>query len=376
MMLAEPQWLLLLLVIPLALLLHMRRGRRVVVLYPAVARVRQSGKSVRQRLRWLPMVMRCASMALLAVAMARPREGIGEVRSQVDGVAMMAVLDRSGSMAEPMEIDGGQMTKLEVLKQAFREFVGGSDVVEAPRGGKRRGPELPGRPHDLIGVVQFSGIAETLSPLSTVHETLMKRADDIELAPTSGYEAGTAVGDALALAAARLKDAEKEIQAREDALRSARHDEDRGDDATGNTGADEFTIRSKIVILFTDGDENAGDIHAATAAKLCQDWGIKVYTIGIGGVARGGLLNLPASSYDERVLQQIAEATGGVYRRAEDATALREVYKEIDELEKTTVRSIEYTSYKELFGPLALAAGLVLAGEIALSVLVLGRPAP
>ncbi|MCA9294367.1 MAG: VWA domain-containing protein [Phycisphaerales bacterium] len=367
---AEPLWLLLLLGIPVVLLMHLRRGRRVVVRYSAVDRIKASGRSLRQRLAWAPVLLRCVALALLALAMARPREGIGEVRSQVDGVAMMAVLDRSGSMGEPMELDGGQTNKLDVLKQTFCEFVGGSDAVATPLDGTRRGPKLPGRPHDLIGAVQFAGLAETLSPLSTVHDTLIKRVAEMQIPEIQGVANATAIGDALALAAARLKDAEKEIQAREDALRSARDD----GDATGNTGVDEFTIRSKIVILFTDGDENAGDIHALPAAKLCQDWGIKVYTIGIGGAVRRGPLNLRGTSYNAPLLRQIAEATGGVYRSAENAEALREVYEEIDALEKTTVRSIEYTSYNELFGRLALAAGLCVVGEIVLGALVLGRP--
>ncbi len=373
MTLHEPLWLLALLLVPLFASLHVRRHRRVVVRFAAIERIKDSGRSMRQRLRWAPIVMRCAALTLLAVAMARPREGIGEVRSMVDGVAMMAVLDRSGSMAEAMEIDGREMTKLDVLKGTFREFVSGTNAIEAPTGARRNGPELPGRVHDLVGLVQFSGIAETVSPLSGVHETLIKRAEEIELAPTTGFEAGTAIGEGIALAAARLKDAEKELQAREDALHAAIADDDT--EATTKTGADEFTIRSKIIILFTDGDENEGEIRVPAATKLCQDWGIKVYTIGIGGAPRRGFMRLPTSSYDERVLKHIAEATGGVYRRAENATALREVYKEIDELEKTEVRSIEYTSYNELFGVFALAAGLMVAGELALGALVLGRPA-
>ena len=367
---AEPLWLLLLLAIPFVLLLHVRRGRRVVVCYAAIERVEAAGASWRERLRWVPLALRTGALVLLVLAMARPREGVGEVRTSIEGVAMMAVLDRSGSMGEPMEIDGGQMTKLEVLKQAFREFVGGTEAVAEPQGLQRVGPTLPGRPHDLIGLVHFSGVAQTAAPLSSAHETLMRRADAIVLAPDRGYERGTAIGDALALAAARLKDAEQELKAREGALRSARGDQIEEGEAVGAIGEDEFLIRSKIIILFTDGDENAGEISAPNAAQLCKEWGIKVYTIGIGSAAGQGIRG---ASYDERVLAHIAEITGGVYRRAADAEALREVYKEIDELEKTVVRSLEYTSYRELFGVLATAAGALLLAEIALGSLVFGR---
>ena len=160
---------------------------------------------------------------------------------------------------------------------------------------------------------------------------------------TDEAEDGTAIGDAVALAAARLQNAERELGARDD-----------------------YEIKSKVVILLTDGRNNAGERSPEEAAGLARGWGIKIYTIGIGVGAREslrspfGLFRLPAgSSVDEASLRSLADTTGGIYRTAADGDALLGVYREIDRLERSEVESVRYESFRERFPPFALTALLV-----------------
>jgi len=188
-------------------------------------------------------------------------------------------------------------------------------------------------------------------------------------------EDGTAIGDAIALAAARLKKAEEEIRRRDaDLARS-------GLNGSGDAERPGFKIKSKAIVLLTDGRNNAGQYNPLDAAKLAAEWGIKIYTIGIGsaqaytgiGSAQAyttvqtimGSYRIPTSQdLDEGLLKAIAEKTGGFYSRADDTEALRSVVKKIDELEKTRVKSIQYTQYAERFGPLTTAALGLLALEM------------
>ncbi|UCF14281.1 MAG: VWA domain-containing protein, partial [Phycisphaerales bacterium] len=178
-------------------------------------------------------------------------------------------------------------------------------------------------------------------------------------------EDGTAIGDALALAAARLKKAEEEIQQRKAQLAAS------GEQISdANEGG--FKIKSKVIVLLTDGINNAGQYNPMQAAELAKNWGIKIYTIGIGsGQAYAtmqtifGTRRIPVGrTLDEGLLKTIAESTGGFYGRADDAEALREIVERIDELEKTEVKSVQYTQFAERFGPWTLAALLVLGLEM------------
>ncbi|HBS28959.1 MAG TPA: aerotolerance regulator BatA [Phycisphaerales bacterium] len=297
-----------------------------------------AGRTLRQRLVWLPPVLRALGLALLCVALARPRIGTGEVRTTARGVALMTVIDRSLSMQLPIEYAGQALSRIDVVKRVFKDFVAGD------------GRDLKGRPEDLIGLVTFSEFADTVCPLTRVHDTLVTLVDGIELADQN-IEQGTAIGDGMALGAARLKKAEEELQRR-------------------NAGeADpEFSIKSKALVLLTDGDENRGEMRARDAAELCREWGIKVYAIGIGDErggtirAQGRVIPIPrGAGFNERLMQAMAERTGGRYWRADDGESLRRVYEEIDALEKTDIVATEYTSYEEAFAPWA-SAGLTALG--------------
>jgi Ca-activated chloride channel homolog len=327
-----------------------RPRRRPVIVFSSVQLVEPLPATWRTRLRWLPAALVWMSLACLIVAVARPRLGIGEVRTTATGVAMMMVVDRSLSMALPIEMDGVEVTRIDAVKRVFQQFVEGD------------GRDLKGRTQDLIGLVTFARYADTVCPLVRIHSTLLRLVQGIELADQR-IEGGTAIGDGLALGAARLK------QAEEDLRKGERNPQD-----------PEFTIKSKVIVLLTDGDENSGEMRARQAAELCREWGIKIYAIGIGD-ERGGVLDTPAGrvivppsgGFDEGLMREITSSTGGRYWRATDAAALREAYEAIDKLETTEIKSREFTSYTETFMPLATASALGLALAMLLSSSVLRR---
>jgi len=308
------------------------------------------GESWRSRLAALPQLLRLCALALVIIALARPQAGIEKVEETSRGVAIEMVVDRSGSMGAEMDYDGRSMTRLEVVKQVFAEFVNG------------KGKELGGRPSDLIGMVTFARYADTVCPLTLAHGALSGFLDTIHLVPQENPENRTAVGDAIALAAARLKTAEETL---------ARQ-------SKGDVKA--YQIKSKIIILMTDGQNNTGRQSPEEAAALAKEWGIKLYTIGVGGddvvkvqTVFGARMVRTGEGVDQKSLAALAETTGGIFRMAGDAEALRAVYQEIDSLEKSEVESVRYVDYKEYFAVFGWAALALLLGETVLACTVLRR---
>ena len=346
--LAHPWALGLLAVIPIALAVAWVRTRRSRVLYPAAGLAALAGTSLRARLIRLPLLIRAVALALIVVALARPQDVEGLVRTTTEGIAMQLVVDRSRSMTEGIEIDGQRTTRLEAVKQVAQEFIAGND------------DDLEGRKGDMIGVIAFGSFADTVCPLVREHEALLELVGGIGVSPLQADQ-GTAIGDAVALAAARLREAEKEI------ARGLREDEPAAD---ARPDKPDFSIKSKAIILLTDGRNNRGEIDPLPAAGLCRDWGITLYTIGIGGGSieiRG--VRVPRSgTIDERTMTQMAEVTGGRFFMADNAEALRDIYAVIDELETTEIETSESVDYTERFTPFA-AIGL---GLIALESLLAG----
>lgn len=343
---AAPQAFLLLPLLPLVAWFYLRRGRTATVRFSSLRRVGTLGRSVRLWARPLLLVLRLAALALLIVAIARPQTSRSETRVSTEGIALEMVVDRSSSMRAEMDFEGERLNRLEVVKRVFTEFVVGN------------GDDLPGRPHDLIGMIAFARFADTAAPLVRAHDALVQFVRGTKIVQLRA-EDGTAIGDALALAAARLKRAEEDI---------ARWAE------SGN--GDAFTIKSKAIILLTDGRNNAGEMTPGQAAALARDWGIKIYAIGIGGGEEFitvqtplGAVRVPAVGLglDEATLRTVAEVSGGRYFVAADGDALRNVYREIDRLEKTEIETLELAQHDEAFLPYALAAGLLLLAEIVLS---------
>lgn len=337
----SPMVLVLLAVLPILAYLCYRRKGSAAVRFSSVGVLKECGGSWRVRFRRLLWVARFACLAVLIIALARPREGTTLSSRSTEGVAMEIVVDRSGSMKEMMVYGGEKLNRLEVSKLVLKDFISGGDGFE-------------GRSADMIGLITFARYVDTICPLVQGHAVLLEFLDKTELV-TIRSEDGTAIGDAIARAAARLKTAEDEIIDRNKRLRV-------GVGLAGEGEKDEFTIKSKIIILLTDGRNNVG-ANPLEAAALAKEWGIKIYTIGIESAAsRRGIVGLlRGGGVDERLLQRIAENTGGFYARAGSGGDLKKIYKEIDKLEKSEIKSVEYVEYAEQFGSWAFA-GLCLLG--------------
>jgi len=339
-----------LLAIPVVVYFHRYRRRGVAFRFSSTRNAAASGRSLRQRCLHAPLLLRVLALVFLTLALARPQQGLERVRDVSEGVAIEMIVDRSGSMGAEMAYGRERLNRLEVVKRVFEEFVNGNDK------------DLPGRGNDLIGMIAFARYADTICPLTLGHGALSRFLENVNLVQRK-REDGTAIGDAIALAAARLQTAEESV---------AKQVQETGD---------VYDIKSKIIILLTDGKNNTGKRHPLEATKLAAEWGIKIYTIGVGGgesMTRmpgllGDFLMRSESGLDDQTLKAIANETGGIYRQADNADALRAVYKEIDELEKSEIESVRFVDYREWFAPFALAALLCVALEIVLSCTVLRR---
>lgn len=346
----SPFVLLLLLLIPLAVLLHLKLRGGGSLRFSSTRAAHRAGRSSRQQLIHLPLALRVLALVVLIVGLARPQAGTEQVRDVSQGIAIEMVVDRSGSMGQEMEYDGNRLNRLEVVKKVFHEFASGN------------GGDLSGRPDDLIGMVSFARYADTACPLTLAHGALSGFIENVALV-TRKNEDGTAIGDAVALAAARLQTAEETL-ARQSGKDAGR-----------------FEIKSKVIILLTDGQNNAGARSPLEAADLARKWGIKIYTIGVGGneIPPGAndlfsrFLAQAGRGVDTRTLEKIAEITGGRFFMAEDADALRNIYGTIDKLEKSEFESARYIDYREMFPPLVYAGLLLLVLEILLSCTVFRR---
>ena len=284
--LASPAWLLLLLLLPLVWAWSRRRRRRALVL-PALATSGDLPRTWRERLRAAPETLRALVFVLGVVALARPQQLEAGRPVTTSGVDIVLALDASGSMKAE---DFQPRNRLEVAKQAAIDFVGD-------------------RPSDRIGLVSFAGQAVTQAPLTLDHDAV---EDAIERVQIGALAEGTAIGTALATSVNRLRPSD---------------------------------ARSRVVILLTDGVNNAGQIDPLTAAETARALGVRVYTIGVGTTGEAPyLLEDPRFGrryvrvvvrIDEDVLRDISGRTGGRYFRATDPRALAAVYDEIDRLERS-----------------------------------------
>ena len=307
---------LVLLAVPVFLLARRAPGR---VLFSSFKLLPGGGRGWRARLAWVPDAVLALSLVALVLALAGPRIGERVSRVQREGIAIMMVVDTSGSMAAlDLSTPDRERTRLQAVQDVFEQFVLG-------------GGGLGGRPDDAIGVVSFARYADTAAPVTLDHESLVAVARNLEITRLRS-EDGTAIGDALGLAVERLR---------------------------------ESPATSRIAVLLTDGVNNAGVESPPSAAELAHSQGVKVYTIGAGstGIApvrdqRGVLRSVPVQ-IDEATLRNIADRTGGRYFRADNAEALVEVYAEIDRLERTRITEERSRQYEELFA-IPLLAGLLL----------------
>jgi Ca-activated chloride channel homolog len=275
------------------------------------------------RFAFIPSLLRLSILVLFLVALAGPQTVLEESNITTEGIDIILSVDCSGSMAaEDFTINGQRMNRLDVIKNVVQEFI-------------------TGRHNDRIGFIAFSAKAYTICPLTTDYSWLITNLARVRLGM---MQDGTAIGSAIASSVGRLKNSK---------------------------------AKSKIVILLTDGINNAGSIDPLTAAHTAQAMKIKVYTIGAG---TKGVAPFPARDFfgrtvyqniqidiDETTLKEIARLTGGQYFRATDTDSLRKIYKEIDSLEKTLIEEKGYKEYTELFVYVLAAAFVLLMLEIILS---------
>ena len=263
--------------------------------------------SVRVALAWLPAALRVFGLVLLVIALARPRITLTDTIVESEGLDIVLAVDTSGSMQEQdMSINRVSQDRLEVAKRVLRDFV-------------------EGRPHDRIGVVVFGEEAFTFVPLTTDHGSLLEVLRGVEIGVAGAK--GTAIGSAIAVGAKRLKD---------------------------------LDAPSRVLIVLTDGRNNAGHIQPMEAAQAAAALDIKVYTIGVGAQNTGmrGIF-FGSEGLDEEGLKAIADVTGGRFFRAQDSKALRAIYETIDELEPSPAEVRELVHHEELFRRFAVP-GLVL----------------
>ena len=255
------------------------------------------GTSLLVYMRHLPFVLRTLAVALLIVILARPQSTDNWSSSSTEGIDIMLAMDISGSMlAQDLKPN-----RLEAAKDVAASFING-------------------RPNDNIGLFVFSAESFTQCPLTTDHTVLLNLFKDIQ---SGMIQDGTAIGLGLANAVSRVKDSK---------------------------------AKSKVIILLTDGSNNAGEIAPVTAAEIAKTFGIRVYTIGVGTKGEAPYpfqtafgvqyQNIPVD-IDEPTLKQIAATTGGQYFRATDNASLKEIYSEIDQMEKTKISVQEFSKKQE-----------------------------
>jgi Ca-activated chloride channel family protein len=322
--LREPWFLLLaVLAVPVFFLSRRAPGR---VIFSSV-RALPAVRSWRTRLAALPDTLLALAVVGLAIALAGPRAGDRSTQVRREGIAIVVAVDRSGSMnALDLSLPDQERTRLDAVKAVTRQFVQG-------------GGGLRGRSDDQVGLVTFARYADTRCPLTLDHDQFAAIAGSLRIV-TRRDEDGTAIGDGLALSIERL--------------RAAR-------------------ARSRVIILLTDGVNNAGDVEPLAAARMAREAGVKVYTVGAGtsGLApvraidpftgQSVLQGMPVE-IDEGLLREIASTTGGQYFRATDAAALEKIYRQIDRLERTRISEDHFLAYREYYGwMVTFAMGLSLS---------------
>lgn len=303
---------------------RLKRGGGATVRVSSLSGMVRAPKSFKYYLRHAPLVMRLLAVGLLVLAVARPQRVISGENVNTEGIDIVMSLDISGSMlARDFAPD-----RLEAAKSITAQFI-------------------MDRPSDRVGLVVFAGEAFTQSPLTTDRAALVNLLQGIRSGMITD---GTAIGNGLATAVNRLKESDSP---------------------------------SKVIVLLTDGVNNSGQIDPMSAAQIAADYGIRVYTVGVGtqGVAPypaydafGNLIFQNAKvEIDEKMLGEISKLTGGDYFRATDNDSLKEIYAQINKLEKAKVEVEQFTQYRYVYHALALMALVLLLGEFFVRYFVLRR---
>lgn len=317
-----PSFLWLLALLPLLALLRGRRGPVAAVQFSSADIARQVARETRSRAgKWLAP-LKLLALALLIGALARPQFGRSSSTVEASGVDMILALDCSGSMESlDFKLDNQPASRIEIVKSVVSKFI-------------------DGRPNDRIGLIGFAGAPYLVSPLTLDHDWLQQNLERVQIGTV---EDGTAIGSALATSVNRLR---------------------------------EQPGKSKIIVLLTDGQNNMGKIMPETAAQAAKAMGVKVYTIGAGVRGEAPVpvtdafgnkrLAMAKVDVDEATLQKIAAETGGKFFRATDTQSLKNIYGEIDRMEKTTHQLKRFEHQGELFAWAVLPALALLGAGIGL----------
>ena len=281
------------------------------------------GKTWREWLVHVPFVLRVVALTMIVIVLARPQSSDNWQNTEIEGIDIMMTIDVSTSMLS----EDLKPNRLEAAKDVAAQFING-------------------RPNDNIGLTIFAGESFTQCPLTVDHEVLLNLFKNVQCGLV---EDGTAIGLGIANAVTRLKDSK---------------------------------AKSKVIILLTDGTNNAGAVSPLTAAAIAKQFGIRIYAIGVGTngeapypfqTAMGiRYQNIPVE-IDEQVLREIASTAGGEYFRATSNSKLKEVYEEIDKLEKTKLNVREFSTKEEEYQPFALVALIAVILELALRATILRR---
>jgi Ca-activated chloride channel family protein len=319
---AHPWLLLLLLAIPLLAYWRGKSGPAAALTFSSTATLRALGKSSAARAGKFLRAMLLVSLALLAIAMARPQLGKSLTQVEASGIDIMVVLDVSGSMlTKDFTIGGQSATRIDAIRQVTEKFI-------------------EGRPNDRIGIIAFAGRPYVVSPMTLDHDWLLKNLERIKIGLV---EDGTAIGSGMAAGANRLNDKRS---------------------------------KSRVIVLLTDGENNTGKIPPNTAAEAVKALKIRLYAIGAGinGIAPTPVFNpqngKPLTDmfgnivyqnqrvhFNEAGLKEVAKIADGQFYRATDTKSLEQIFADIDKLEKTTVAVKKYQQYRDLF-PACIMAGL------------------
>lgn len=327
---ARPWLLLLLLAIPLLAYLRGKRGAAAALTFSSTSTLRAIGKQGAARAGKILRAMIFATLAIFIIAISRPQLGKSLTQVEASGIDIMLVLDVSGSMlTKDFTIGGDEATRLDAIREVTRKFI-------------------DGRPNDRIGIIAFAGRPYVVSPMTLDHDWLMQNLERVRIGLV---EDGTAIGSAMAAAANRLNDKQS---------------------------------KSRVLVLLTDGENNAGKISPNTAAEAVKALKIHFYAIGAGinGVApapiytsRGPMTDALGNIYyqnqrvefNEAGLKQVAQIADGKFYRATDTKSLEQIYGDIDKLEKSTVAIKKYQEYRDLF-PICVMSGCgLLVAQLLLS---------
>jgi Ca-activated chloride channel homolog len=342
-MLQHPAFLFLLTLIPLLGWRMWRRSDSRGVRFSSAIDGLSLSPTLRQRFSWLPNALLLLALTAMVIAMARPREGKEQTVIHSEGIAIEMVVDRSSSMmALDFRLNGQRVDRLSAIKNVAGRFVTGDtgSFADSTRTENTQ-EELPGRVSDLVGLISFAGYADAVTPPTLDHAFLTAQLDSLQIV-ADRREDGTAIGDAISLAVEKLSsmDASKKEK-----------------------------VKSKVIILLTDGDNTAGEVEPMQAAELAATLGIKIYAIGVG---TKGSAPIPVRSpftgrmedrmmevtINEPMLRNIAKTCDGRYFRATDTNSLEAIYREINKLEKTKVETEHYMDYRELAVQSVTLAGL------------------